>query len=195
MVLLDAASPDTESALAVAWQMSGVFLTQTLIAFAQHPGIVLLYAAPPATERAWVLLRSKPIPAWWLPSMEGLVAIWRLLLCAVALWVVLTPVQIAFLRGALTSSATFQAALDTFSENVNKGPDPLLWELAFFLAVFFLLNWLLSLIAHFWIEAPDLEQERRENQRLALAAVARNLLLIPLALIYVAVVVRHIFFV
>lgn len=195
MVLLQAASPDTESALAVAWQMSGAFLTQTLIAFAHHPGIVLLYAAPPATERAWVLLRSKPVPAWWLPSMEGLIAIWRLLLCAVALWVVLTPVQVAFLRGALTSNATFQAALDTLRENVRKGPGPLLWEVIFFLVAFFLLSWLLSLMAHFWIQAPDLEQERRENQRLALAAVVRNLLLIPLGLIYVAVVVRHIFFV
>jgi hypothetical protein len=85
------AGPSSGSVFADAWQLSRTFWTQTLTAWAQHFVIVLLYAAPPATYRAWVILREKSVPAWWLPALEALIAVWRFLMIALAIWIVLTP--------------------------------------------------------------------------------------------------------
>jgi hypothetical protein len=43
-----------------------------------------------------------------------------------------------------------------------------------------------------WARRQNVDPVRKENQRVALAAIARNLLLIPMALIYIAVVVRYV---
>jgi len=162
-----------------------------LTAFAQHPGIVLLYAAPPATARAWLLLRTKPVPAWWLPSLETLIAVWRLLMCAVAVWVVLTPEQLASLQHTFTSNALVQNMLDALGERFGQQLWLLFWETAIYLAAFLLLNWLLSRMARLWVQGLDIDREHKLHQRQAMAAVARNLFLVPLAMIYAVVVIRQ----
>lgn len=183
--------PGPESTLVEAWRLSRVFWTQTLTAFAQHPGIVLLYAAPPATARAWLLLRTKAVPAWWLPSLEALIALWRLLMCVVAVWVVLTPAQMAALQHTFTSNALIQSMLDTLGENFGNQLWLLVWEIAIYLVAFFLLTWLLDGMARLWVRGLDMDAERKLHQRQAVSAVTRNLLLAPLALIYAVIVIRQ----
>lgn len=183
--------PGPLSALVEAWRQSRLFLAQTLTAFAQHPSVVLLYAAPPATARAWLLLRTKPVPGWWLPSLEALIAVWRLLMCVVALWVVLTPGQMDNLQHIFTSNALIQNLLDAIGENFGQQLWLLFWEIVICLAAFFLLNWLLGRMARLWVQGLDIDLEHKLHQRRALVAVARNLLMVPLVMIYAVVVIRQ----
>jgi hypothetical protein len=192
MFLLDTALY-AGSSLTNAWKLSGLFWKQTLSALADHFGVILLYAAPPATVRAWVLLRNKSVPAWWLPSLEALAAVWRTLMCVVAVWVVLTPEQMDSLRGTIVSDASVQAKLSRLGEILGRQTWLLWWEIAFFAAAFLLLSWLISLIARFWIQGRESVPAQRNAQRAAFAAVARNLLVYPLALIYIVVAIRHAF--
>lgn len=180
------------SALGEAWRLSKAFGTQTLAAFARHPGIILLYAAPPATIRAWILLQVEPRKAWRLPWLEAFVAIWRLFMCVIAGWAVLTPDQMRNLQTTLTSNALFQAKLDHVGEIMGKQLWLVSWEVVICVAAFCLLNWLLSTAARLWVRGQDLEPEQKKRQRLALTSVARNLLLIPLAMIYGVVLIRNV---
>jgi hypothetical protein len=180
----------TGSSFAEAWRLTGAFWTQTLAAFAHHPGLVLLYAVPAAAERGWVLLRTKPVPAWWIPLLDALLILWRVLMCVVALWIVLTPSQTATLRSALASNALMQAKLDGLGMVVGKQLWLLAWEILLYIVAFALLNLLLTFFSGMWIRGQDADPDHKKNQQSALAAIARNLLLIPLGLIYIAVVVR-----
>lgn len=184
---------DTGSSFVGAWKLSGHFLVQTLTEFARHPGIILLYAAPPATERAWVMLRNKPVPAWWLPWPEVLMVIWRLLLCAVAVWIMLTPLELVKVRRTFTSNTLVQAKLGDLGASMGRQLWLLSWEIVFFLSAFFLAVWVFGRMARLWMQGLDLPADQKDNQRLALAVVARNLLLYPLALMYAVALVRHYF--
>lgn len=191
MFLWSAAS-GSESALADAWHMSAAFCAEMLSAFARYPAIILLYAAPPATYRAWVLLRTKPVPSWWLPPLEMLVFVWRVFMCAVAIWVVLTPPEMDELRATVVSGSSLMGTFERLSTNAAMAIWPLFWEIVFFAAAFILLNWLFGLIARAWLLGQDLNYEQKLMQRKAMTAVIRNLLLVPLALIYVVIMVRYI---
>lgn len=183
----------TEFALP-AWQMSAAFWKQTFAAFLSHPGIILLYATPVALERAWAVLRNRPIPAVSLAWLEAFVNLWRLLLCAVAVWVVVTPAEAAYLLKILQSNSLIQATIDSLSQSVNDHFWLLAWELGFCLAACFVLNFLLSGFARLWVMGQDVAPEERKNRRIAVTAVARNLILVPLALIYVVIVVRQVLY-
>lgn len=183
----------TESPLHQAWRMSGEFWLQTLAAFARHPGIIVLYAVPAAAARAWALLRTKPVPVWWLPALEAMVIVWRLLMCVLTVWIVLTPKQVAKLRSVVASNARLQYKIEHLGAIVGSRLWLLAWEIVLFCAVFFLLNGLVSLSSHLWPGTRAVEPEQREHQRVALATIARNLFLVPLALIYVAVFLRNVF--
>ena len=172
--------------------MSATFCVEMLSAFARHPAIILLYAAPPATFRAWTQLRTEPVPSWWLPPLEMLVLVWRLFMCAVAVWVVLTPPEMDELQATLVSGSSLMGTFDRLGQNAAMELSPLVWEIAIFAAALVLLNWLFSLIARAWLLGQDLDYEHKLTQRHAMTAVIRNLLLVPLALIYVVVVVRYI---
>jgi hypothetical protein len=67
----------------------------------------------------------------------------------------------------------------------------LAWEIVFFLLAFLFIAWLLSLMARLWVQGTDLDWERKIIQRKALSAASRNLLLVPVAMIYVVVAVRY----
>jgi hypothetical protein len=190
MIFWDA-PPNTSSVFVQAWSLTGFFWAKTLAIFAHHAGIILLYAAPPATFRAWVLLRTKPVPAWWLPSLEALLIVWRLLMCGVAVWVALTPDQFSNLTDALQSEVLIQTSLSRLGGNVGDQLWLLAWETCFFLVAFLLLSLLLSYMSKLWVQGQDLSDERKGAQTTAMFAASRNLLLVPLALIYVVVVVHH----
>lgn len=183
----------TESALHEAWRLSGEFWRQTLFAFARHPGVILLYALPAAAARAWALLRTEPVPQWWLSLLEALVIVWRLLMCVITVWIVLTPKQAATLRNILASNARTQDKLEHLGAIVGNRLVLLSWEIILFCAVFFLLIGLVNASARLWRGGRAVELEQRQHERLALAAIARNLLLVPLALIYAAVFLRSVF--
>lgn len=183
---------DTGFALPQAWQMSAAFWEQTLAAFFSHPGIVLLYATPVALERAWVVLRTRSAPSRGLPWLEAVVVFWRLILCAVAVWVVVTPAQAAYLLKTLQSNTLIQATIDSLSQSLGDHLWLLAWEIGFCLTACIVLNFLLSGVARLWVMGQDVEPEERKNRRVAVTAVARNLVLVPLALIYIVVVVRQV---
>lgn len=180
------------SSLPEAWQMSAAFWKQSFAAFATHPGIVLLYATPVALERAWVVLRNRPVPARGLPWLEAMVNLWRLMLCAVAVWVVVTPAQAAYLLKILTSNTLIAATIDSLSASLGNHFWLLAWEIAFCLAACIVLNFLLSGFARIWVMGQDIDHEEKKHRRMAVTALARNLILVPLALIYVVVVVRQV---
>jgi hypothetical protein len=182
---------DTGSAFVDAWKLSGSFLVQTLTVFGHHPGIILLYAAPPATERAWVLLRTKPIPAWWLPWLEAFVIVSRLILCAVVVWVALTPLEMVHLQTTLTDSTLVQVELYRLGQSMGTHLRMLTWQIVFFLIVFFLVVWLFGRMSRLWVQGLDLIPVQKDNERLALTVVARNLLLYPVAITYAVVVIRY----
>lgn len=181
----------TEFALP-AWQMSAAFWKQAVAAFLSHPGIILLYATPVALERAWAVLRNKPIPAVSLAWLEAFVNLWRLLLCAVAVWVVVTPAEAAYLLKVLQSNTLIQATLDSLNNVLGNHFWLLAWEIGFCLAACVVLNLLLSGIARIWVMGQDVAPEERKNRRVAVTAVARNLILVPMALIYIVIVVRQV---
>ena len=139
-----------------------------------------------------MLLRTKPVPAWWIPLFDAFLILWRVLMCAVALWVVLTPAQTATLRDALASNALMQAKLDGLGEAIGRQLWLLGWEILLYIAAFVLLNLLLSLSARLWNRGRKAISDRQMNRQAAVAAVVRNLVLIPLGLIYIAVVVRDV---
>ena len=182
----------TEFAMSQVWQMSAAFLKQTLAVFSEHPGIVLLYATPVALERAWVVLRNRPIPGASLAFLEAFVNLWRLLLCAVAVWIVVTPAEAAYLLKILQSNSLIQATVDSLSLSLGKHLWLLVWEIGFCIAACFVLNFLLSGFARLWVMGQDVEPEQKKNRRIAVTAVARNLVLVPLALIYIVIVVRQV---
>jgi hypothetical protein len=181
-----------ESALSEALKLSGAFWKQTLTAFVRHPGVVLLFAAPVAIERAWALLRARPVPTWWLPSLEAVVYLWRLLMCLVAAWVVLSPAQTAALRAVLRSNARIQTTIGRAGATMGNQLWLLLWEIVFCAAAFFLLNWLLNAVASLGARSLNMDTHLKETRQGALVSAARNLLLVPVALIYLAVVLRDV---
>lgn len=109
----------------------------------------------------------------------------------IAVWIVLPPPEMIRLRKTFESNAEVQDKLDHLGTNMGKHLRELTWELIFFAIVFFLVIWLFNLGARLWTQGLDLPLETRDNQRLALAVVARNLLLYPIAIMYGVVLVRH----
>ena len=97
--------------LATAWHNSGQFWVQTGMAVARHPLVVLVCAAVPAAERAYLLLETRPIPAWKQSLLEGLVTLWRILLCVGMVWVAVSGERWQLLRAHFSENAAAQTAL------------------------------------------------------------------------------------
>jgi hypothetical protein len=51
--------------------------------------------------------------------------------------------------------------------------------------------WLFGRMSRLWMQGLDLMPAQKDNERMALAVVARNLLLYPLAIIYAVLAVRY----
>jgi hypothetical protein len=167
--------------LSSAWHNSGEFWVQTGMAVARHPLVVLVCAVVPAAERAYLLLESRPIPAWKQSLLEGLVTLWRVLLCVGMVWVAVSGERWRLLRAHFSGNASAQMALQRMGAYLGDHLHIVLWELFFFAAAFLLLNYLLVLMSRALIPADVL---RTRDRRKAFVSVLRNLVLAPLALIY-----------
>ena len=172
---------------ATAWHNSGGFWAQTGMAVARHPLVVLVCAAVPAAERAYLLLETKPIPAWKQSLLEGLVTLWRILLCVGMVWVAVSAEKWQSLRSFFSQSDSAQLALQRMGTYLGDHLHVVLWELFFFAAAFLLLNYALVLISRALLP-PDVSGTR--NRRKAFVSVLRNLVLVPLALIYLVVLLQ-----
>lgn len=164
-----------------AWHNSGAFWVATLSAVARHPLLILICAAVPAAERAYMLLETRPIPRWRLTLLEAVLTVWRILLCVGAVWVAVTPERWRALQLHFSGNAAAQRAMQQLGAYLGQHLHAVLWELVLFAAAFLLLNYLLVLMSRALLR-PDVL--RAKSRRKAFVSVLRNLVLVPLALIY-----------
>jgi hypothetical protein len=164
-----------------AWHNSGDFWAETWVAVMRHPLVVLACGAVPAAERAYLLLETRPIPRWRLTLLEAILTLWRVLICVAMVWVAVSPERWALLRSNFSGSTSAQMALQRMGTYLGDHLHVVLWELFLFAAAFLLLNYLLVLASRAMVPA-DLPGQR--NRRRAFVSVLRNLVLVPLALIY-----------
>ena len=167
--------------LTTAWHNSGNFWAETGIAVARHPLVVLLCGAVPAAERAYLLLETRPIPRWRLTLLEAILTLWRILLCVAMVWVAVSADKWQSLRSFFSESASAQLALQRMGTYLGDHLHVVLWELCLFAAAFLLLNYLLVLMSRALLP-PDVGGIK--NRRKAFVSVLRNLVLVPLGLIY-----------
>ncbi len=173
---------------ATAWQNTGEFWEQTLLAVARHPLAVLGCSVVPAAERAYFLLESKPIKRWRLAALEAVLTVWRVLLLVVAVWVALSPAEWLALKQRVTNPDELQLSLQRTGAYLGKDLHVLLLELLFFVAAFLLLNFILVLVVRGL--AKVIAALRSPIRQKALVSVLRNLLLVPLSLIYLVEIFR-----
>jgi len=164
--------------ITTAWHHSGDFWVETLQAAARHPLVMLVCAAVPAAVRAYLLLEAKPIPVWRVVLLEALLTVWRILLCVAMVWVALSPEKWESMRTLFSGNEIAQAALGRMGTHLGNHLHVVLWELFFFAAAFLLLNDLLVRASR------TLFQPEPPNRRKAFVSALRNLVLVPLALIY-----------
>ena len=167
--------------MATAWHNSGDFWTETWMAVTRHPLIVLACGVVPAAERAYILLETRPIPRWRLTLLEGILTVWRIVICVAMVWVAVSSKRWALLRSHFSANETAQVALQRLGTYLGDHLHVVLWELFFFAAAFLLLNYLLVLASRALLR-PDVQTPR--NRRKAFVSVLRNLILVPLGLIY-----------
>jgi hypothetical protein len=167
--------------IATAWHNSGGFWAETWMAVTRHPLVVLACGAVPAAERAYLLLETRPIPRWRLTLLEAILTLWRILICVAMVWVAVTPERWELTRAQLSGNVSAQVALQKLGAYLGNHLHVVLWELFFFAAAFLLLNYLLVLASRATVP-PDPPAQR--NRRKAFVSVLRNLVLVPLALIY-----------
>jgi hypothetical protein len=164
-----------------AWHNSGGFWAETLAAVARHPVVVLVCAAVPAAERAYLLLETRPISRWRLTMLEALVTFWRVLLVIGAVWVAVSPAGWREFRFHFSENASAQMALQRMGTYLGDHLHVVLWELVLFAAAFLLLNYLVVLLSRALFRA---DAQGAGNRRKAFVSVLRNLVLVPLGLIY-----------
>jgi len=174
---------------AAAWQHSIGFWQQTLTAVSRHFPLLLAVAIIPAALRAYFILKARPIPHWEANLAEALLTIWRVLICAVALWVTLTPHEWQTFKLRLHDADQLQLAMQRMGAFLGRALHSLLWELLLFVAAFWLLYALLSLVGGLLVQTGN--PERRAVHRKAVGSVLRNLLLAPVALIYLVTILRQ----
>jgi hypothetical protein len=177
---------------AMAWEHTRLFWWQTGVAVAAHPLAVLFCAAVPAAERGYTLSQKEPIPRARLVLLEATVTLWRLFLCWVAVRVALSRPEWLHLREQAMSLAGWQLAMQRIGIHLSSHLRVVFWEIVLFFAAFLLLNallgWLLQLLASVsrnWL--------RVTQHRKAAASVLRNLILAPLAVVYLVELLRPVF--
>jgi hypothetical protein len=170
-----------------AWHNSVQFWVRTGLAIAHHPLAVLACAVVPAAERAYLMLETRPIPRWKLTLLEAVLTVWRVLICVVAVWVTVTPEEWRSLVRDFSSSVRMQQSLQRLGAYLGRNLHVLVWELVFFFAAFLLLQLAIRGVVN---SGGRLDGLRRK----ALVSVLRNLLLVPVALIYLVELMRPTFF-
>jgi hypothetical protein len=175
---------------AEAWQHSKEFWVQIGAAIAHHPVLLLSLALIPAILRGYFLLRTQPTPRWQLNLTEALLTVWRVLICIVAIWTILTPREWRSFRFCVRDLDQLQYAIQRLGAYLGRNLHLLLWELLIFAVIFWLLNTLLSALAR--VTSDSRETKRAISHRRAYASVLRNLFLGPLALLYLVAIIRQV---
>ena len=174
--------------LALAWRHTGTFWVQTGLVIVHHPFIIIGCAAPPAAERAWVLLRGPWMGHTRLALLELAVTLWRVLLCVVAAWVACSGREWHTLSEQVGAMAAWQVALQYLAAYMAHHLRMLIWELLLFAAAFLLLHKAIFFgvraLAHIWGWLRD------EQHQHVLRSVLRNLILAPVILIYIVEMTR-----
>lgn len=174
---------------AQAWQHSKEFWVQIAAAIAHHPVLLLSLALVPAILRGYFLQRASPTPRWQLNLTEALLTVWRVLICVVAIWVILTPREWHSFRLRIQNLDQLEFAIQRLGGYLGRQLHVLLWELLIFAVIFWLLHALLSALA--WVTADTRDTARAVSRRRASASILRNLVLGPLALLYLVAIVRQ----
>jgi hypothetical protein len=186
--MLTFSDPQSPSFLALAWRHTVTFWQQTGLTVLHHPWIVLACAAIPAAERAWVLLRGAWVGRGKLALLELFVTLWRVLLCAVAVWAACSGRELHSLTSQVGAMDAWQLAIGKLGAYMAHHLRVLVWELLFFAAAFLLL--LRAVSAAVRVLARTSSWLRDEQHQMALQSVLRNLVLAPLILIYIVEMCR-----
>jgi hypothetical protein len=169
------------SPLALAWRHTGVFWSQTTAAYARHPLAILACAAIPAAERCYVLLHGARLRRGPMAGLELLVTLWRVALCAVAVWAACSGRELRVLTAQMGAMAAWQLALENVGAYLAHHLRAILWEFVFFAAALFLAGKLASgLVAAL---ARRVTWLRNPVHRKVVLSVWLNLVVFPAALI------------
>lgn len=177
-----------DSPLSLAWRQTGVFWSQTFHALARHPLPIFACAAVPAVERCFVLLHGTRLSRGSMAAMEFLVTLWRVMLCGVVVWAACSGREFQVLHAQMGALAAWQVALDHVGAYLAHRVRAVLWEILFFVVVAILaegiVRWLVLAMARHvaWL--------REMSHQKATLSVWRNLILIPVVLIYLVEIVR-----
>lgn len=190
-ILLAASAVPPESPLALAWQHTGAIWVQTGLALERHWFVVLVCAAVPAVERGYRLLRARSASRSQLALMDFLVTLWRVGLCIVAVWAGTTGVEWRSLSARVGVLAAWQFALEELGSYFAHHLRMLIWELVFFALAFWAAGKVLDGLVRLTVRTGVWVRQAPYQQ--AAASVLRNLILVPLAVIYLVEMARPIF--
>ena len=189
--MLMAAAMNPPPPLPTALRHTGEFWTQTGIAIAHHPLAVLICALVPAAARGYILLRGRHLERGQLALLEFVVTIWRVLLCGVAVWIACSGREWQILSAQVGAMAAWQVAINRFAAYAAHHLRIILWQLLFYAVAFLLAGkivaWLVQAIAksNGWL--------RESHHRMAAISVLRNLILVPVAVVYAVEMARPVF--
>jgi len=189
--MLTGAGMHPPHSLPTALRHTEAFWMQAGIAIAHHPLAVLLCAVVPAAERGYVLLRGRYLGRGQLALLEFVVTVWRVLLCGVAVWIACSGREWQDLSARVGAMTAWQVAIAGFAAYVAHHLRIVLWELAIYLLTFLLaarmIAWIVEAIAHTneWLREP--------RHRAAVVSVLRNLILVPVAVVYAVEMARPVF--
>lgn len=189
--LFSAPAMSPESPLVQAWRHTGAFWVQTSLALAHHWLVVLVCAAVPAVERGYRMLRARSASRSQLALMDFLVTLWRVGLCIVAIWAGTSGVEWRSLSARVGVIAAWQFALEELGYYFAHHLRMLVWELLFFVLAFWLAGKLLDALVRLTVRTGVWVRQAPYQQ--AAASVLRNLILVPLAVIYLVEMARPIF--
>ena len=177
--------------LAEAWEHSRGFVWETVAAVTHHLPVLLAVSIIPAALRAYFILKERRLPQWEANLAEALLTVWRVLICVVAIWATLTPMQWRTFKLRLHDADDFQLAMQRTGAHLGRSLHLLFWELLLFAIAFWSLYAIISLIARLTARIGDPEHRVRRSK--AFGSILRNLILAPLALIYLVAILRQAF--
>lgn len=188
--LISAAVAPPLSPLQLAWRHTCAFWVQTLLTVARHPAVILLCAAVPAVERGYMLLRARRAGRGELAILDLLVTLWRAGLVAVAIWAASSGVEWKALSQRFGVITAWQLALSALGSYIANHLRMVLWELLFFAVAFWLGARIVRALVQLGSGTGWLHDRLHQE---AAASVLRNLILFPLALIYLVEMARPVF--
>lgn len=135
-----------------------------------------------------VLLHGSRLTRSAMATLELLVTVWRVVLCAVVVWAACSGRELHALTVQMGAMAAWQAALENVGAYLAHRVRAVLWEILFFAVAILLAEriarWLVLALSR------AVEWLREASHRKAALSVWRNLILFPFALIYLVEMAR-----